>query len=326
LRGSLLTGASALALSVSASGAHAQVAGAAKDTPPTFTFWAEGALFWTGGGSFNVPALPGLTSPYLSFNPKSGYEGAVGLDYRWPNQSWHFVFDGRYGQSRSASRSSSSFHSSIFHPFGTPSFGFLQTSAGTSQATEREGHLVADFMIGRDFGLGSGTGQFQFGIRVADLWAKANVQEAGQRTFYSSFHSPSIITVAQTATGEWTSRMFGTGPRLAFTGAIPIAGLWTFDYGAGIAELLGTRSFEASVTSTGGAPTLLTTFDTTAWIFNADGSAALSYWFTRNYKLSAGVRADFYNDALTTYNVNTGGFENVNRLFWGPFIRLTGAI
>jgi hypothetical protein len=314
LRGSLLTGASALALSVAGSGAQAQVAGTPKETPPTLALWVEGALFWTGGGSFNVPALPGLTAPYMSFNPRDGYEGAIGLDYRWPNQSWHFVFDARYGRTGTANAQNSFFQTT----------GSGGSTVGNSHGSEHESHLVADFMIGRDLGLGTGAVQFQFGIRVADLSATAQVQEAGTRTFYS-FGCSCVLPGAQTATGDWTSRLFGAGPRLALIGAVPIAGSWTFDYGAGIAELLGTRSFDASVTSVGGGPTFFTKFDTTAWIFNADGSAALSYWLTSHYKVSAGVRGDFYKNALTTYNLNSGGFENVDRLFWGPFLRLTGA-
>jgi len=310
----LLTGASAFALSVSASSAHAQAVGSPNGTPATLTVWAEGALFSTGGGSFNVPALPGLAAPFISFNPKSGYEGAVGFDYRWPSQQWHFVFDFRYGRTGTATG-----NSSTFKTFGT-SFGVPLTSATSSHATERETHLVADFMIGRDLGVGSGTAQVQFGIRVADLWASAQVQESGQRTFYSHF---STVTAMQTATGDWSSRFFGAGPRLAITGAVPIVGLWSFDYSGGIAGLIGDRSFNASVSNSAG-PGFAASYNNSVFVFNADGWAALSYLFTPNYKLSGGIRGDFYTAALTTYNVNTGGLENIDRLYWGPFIRLTG--
>lgn len=314
LRDSLLTGASALALSMSASGATAQTMGSPNGTPATLTVWAEGALTSTGGGSFNVPALPGPTAPFISFNPKTGYEGAVGFDYRWPSQPWHFVFDFRYGKTGSATG-----NSSTFKTFGT-SFGVPLTSATSSQATERETHLVADFMIGRDLGLGSGTAQVQAGIRIADLWASAQVQETGQRTFYSHF---STVTAVQSATGNWSSRFFGAGPRLAITGGIPIVGPWSFDYGAGIAALFGDRSFNATVSNSAG-PSFAASSNSAEFVFNADGWTAISYLFTPSYKLSGGIRADFYNAALTTYNVNTGGLENIDRLYWGPFLRLTG--
>ncbi len=311
LRGSLLTGASAFALSVSASGVHAQAVGSPNSTPATLTVWAEGALFSTSGGSFNVPALPGLAAPFISFNPKSGYEGAVGFDYRWPSQPWHFIFDFRYGKTGTASR-----NSSTFSTFGTI-FGFPLASSTSSQATERESHLVADFMIGRDLGVGSGTAQVQFGMRVADLWASAQVQESDTHTFYSH----STVTAA---TGDWNSRFFGAGPRLAITGAVPIVGLWSFDYSGGIAGLIGERFFNATVSNSAG-PGFVANYNNSAIVFNADGWAALSYLFTPNYKLSGGIRGDFYTDALMTYNVNTGGLENIDRLYWGPFIRLTGA-
>jgi hypothetical protein len=226
----------------------------------------------------------------------------------------HFIFDIRYGKTGTATG-----NSSTFKTFGT-SFGVPLTSAASSQATERETHLVADLMIGRDLGLGSGTAQVQFGIRVADLWASAQVQESGQRTFYSHFSS---VTVAQTATGDWSSRFFGAGPRLAFTGAIPIVGFWSFDYSGGIAGLIGNRIFNASVSNSAGP--FAASVNSMGFVFNTDGWAAISYLFTPNYKLSGGIRADYYNAALTTYNVSTGGLENIDRLYWGPFIRLTGA-
>ena len=80
LRASLLTGASAIALSVSASGVQAQ---GVEQGKPTLTVWAEGALFLTARDTYNIPTLPGLTTPFTAFSPRSGYEGAVGFDFRW---------------------------------------------------------------------------------------------------------------------------------------------------------------------------------------------------------------------------------------------------
>lgn len=60
-------------------------------------------------------------------------------------------------------------------------------------------------------------------------------------------------------------------------------------------------------------------------MFNADGFTALSYRFTPTFKLSAGIRADFYNAALRTYDINTGSIQSLSRVYWGPFVRLTGS-
>ena len=313
-RGSLLTGVSAVALSVASSGQAA-----AQNTPPTLTLWGEGAAFWTGGGNFNIPGL--LGSGFTSFKPLVGLEGAVGFDYRWPSQPWHFVFDIRYGKTRTARAASSTFKSFISVPFpSAPGFTFLGTSATSNQSTEHESHLVADFMIGRDLGVGANTPELQFGIRIADLHASAHLDASAQRTFYTpTAFGGTTITTAQSGSGDWSSRFFGVGPRLAIVGGIPIVGEWSFEYGAGIAALLGSRKFEGSST-TGFA----VSNRATAFVFNADGSLALSYRVTSQFKISSGIRGDFYNNALTTYDIGTGALQNINRIYWGPFLRLTG--
>jgi len=58
-------------------------------------------------------------------------------------------------------------------------------------------------------------------------------------------------------------------------------------------------------------------------VVNADGWAALSYTFTPSFKVSGGIRADYYANALVSYDF-AGNLQNIDRLFWGPFVRLTG--
>jgi hypothetical protein len=301
-------------MSVSASGAYGQ---AASTNASLLTVWAEGGSFRTGGGSFNVPTLPGVTAPFTAFDPRGGLTGAVGFDYRWANQPWHFVFDFRFGKSKTTTSSSSSFQT-----FGLIS-SVLQTSTTSSTGIHRESHSVADFMVGRDMGFGTNKVQLQAGIRVADLRTAAQVLQQGQTTFYSI--SLGSVTTAQSSSGSWRSRFFGVGPRVAVTGSIPIVGFWTFDYGGGVAGLFGDRLFDFAVTNTGG-PNFAANFKSSVVVFNADASIALSYLLSPNFKVSSGVRADYYNSALTTYNVGTGALQNISRTFWGPFIRLTGTL
>jgi hypothetical protein len=304
----LLTGASAVALSVAVSTGQA----APQAAPPTWTVWGEGAAFWTGGGSFNIPGL--LGSGFTSFKPPVGAEGAVGFDYRWPGQPWHFVFDFRYGKTRTRSVNASSFFQTLTSPFSV-----LQTTATSSASTEHETHLVADFMIGRDLGVGADNPELEFGIRIADLYATAHMAASSQRTFYTpTAFGGHPTTVAQLGSGDWSSRFFGVGPRLAIVGGIPIVGEWSFDYGAGIAALIGRRELDAS-TSAG-----FTASDrATAVVFNADGWLAFTVRFAPQFKFSSGIRGDFYNNALTTYDIS-GALKNIDRFYWGPFVRLTG--
>jgi len=318
LRGTLLTSASAVALSVSASGASAQ-------TPANVTLWVEGALFWTGGGNFSVPSPVGLAFPGISFKPGSGTEGAAGFDYRWSGP-WHVVADVRYGQTKTVAAGVSSFNAVPFQP--SPFVTALLTTTTAANGTEKESHLVADFMVGRDLGVGSNAPQVQFGIRIADLHASAQVNEFGKQTFYSSHVFPPSITTAHAASGTWNSRFFGAGPRLALTGSVPIIGFWSLDYLGGVALLIGDRSSSFSVMTNGvgglglvGVSTGST--NTLTAVANADVWAALSYTFTPTVKVSGGIRADYYVDPLVSYNF-VGTLQNIDRLFWGPFVRLTG--
>jgi hypothetical protein len=372
LRGSLLTGASALALAISGAGAQAQdVSGHSSQGPipqewsiwevpatpfdprrdfegtPGFDYgsrgssprqwavWAEGALFSAAGGGFNIPSIPGLGAPLTSLNPRSGLEGAFGIDYRFANAPlWHFVFDFRYGRSRTVSSNSSNPSSESTPSFFTSS-GFLfekntnTANSSVTEATEKESHLATDFMIGRDVGMGADVPELQVGIRFADLTAKAQAQESGQSTtstttfFSGSPIATSSSTTSSLAFATWSSRFFGAGPRVAVTDNIPIVSFLTFDYGVGVAELFGQRTFNSNMTSTTGSSASINS-SALAFVFNADGWVALGCWLTPNAKLSGGIRGDLYEAAFTTYDINTGGLQDIGRGYWGPFLRLTG--
>ncbi len=318
--------------------------------PATWTVWAEALPFWTGGGSFNIPALPGLGAPYTPFDPKTGFEFAFGVDYRPQGQPWHYIFDFRYGRSgttNSSSSSSSTTSSTTYTPgvppifssvlLGTTTNSTTSTSSAT-QASQWESHLVADLMIGRDLGIGRSSNELQFGLRIADLYAAAQAFQASQSNTTSNslttFYTPSVGFGTRTSSSSsssssssfasWRSRFFGVGPRIAFTGGVPIQGSWSFDYSGGIAALIGDRSFNIAMSNSGGG-VFGANFSNTVFVFNADGFAAVSYKFTPNLKASVGIRADYYNAALKTYDINTGGIASLDRVYWGPFVRITGS-
>jgi hypothetical protein len=187
-------------------------------------------------------------------------------------------------------------------------------------------------MIGRDLGLGAVRPDVQFGVRVADLRAAAssllnNQSILNSTTFYSgttlNVVDQTTATTATSAFASWKSRFFGIGPRAAIAGGIPISGAWSFDYGGGIAGLFGNRTFSASISGTTGS--FVTSQGGAAFVFNADAMAAVSYAISAQFKVSGGVRGDYYRAALSTFNVSTGALQNIDRLYWGPFVRLTGA-
>lgn len=305
-RGVLLAGVSALALAV------ASPEGRAADQPrppmytkapvtvdPPWTWWIEGAAFWTGGDS--VPFLP-FPSPLATFMPRPGWEAAIGFDYRF-DPAWHVSADFRYGAAGKK-----------IQPFaGTAAAvptlgGGIGTFIGAGTATEKEHHWVADFMVGRDIGLGGGKAQVKFGLRIAEIYAKT----VGRGVFTSG-----VITAATSITQR--SKFLGLGPRAAIEGSNPLLGPWTFDYGAGIAALFGNSKLD--MTDSTGFILVASHKDVT--VFNLDASAGLSYWMSPTFKVTAGYRFDGYWNSLRTFG--TGGtIVDDDRYYHGPFLRLTG--
>ena len=82
--------------------------------------------------------------------------------------------------------------------------------------------------------------------------------------------------------------------------------------------MIGDRSFNIAMWNSAG-PGFAANYGNTVFVFNADGFAALSYTFMAHYKVSVGLRADYYSSALKTYDINTGGLEKHRRFYWGPF-------
>src|SRR5207247_2248518 len=220
-------------------------------------------------------------------------------------------------------------------------------------------HMVADFMVGRDFGFGGllGLNQVKFGIRVADLRARQSVQaQHALQSFAPGFEGSVVFASGAALNLNTRSEFLGVGPRLAAEGMMPLGGPWGLDWGGGVAVLFGEQRFKADVNGvfasasvTGGGTAFTfsgnactTTIHTSGFgtihpllgctsnkaVFNADASLALSYAITPRAKLSAGVRFDGYWHALRTLdatltNGSPAGLHNEDRFYWGPFLTLT---
>jgi hypothetical protein len=289
---------------------------------PVLTIWLEGGGFWTGGGDHNAifhndDYYDPEAHEVNRMKPQVGWEIAFGADYRIAASPWHVSFDLRYGQA----------HAKDKKFFGSNSSDGFQGN----NFEEHESHMVADFMIGRDFNLGIGQSQIKVGVRVADLRA---TQLASGFVTASTFGDPSNSAFSD----KWRSRFLGIGPRAAIDGSVPLGGPWAFDYMAGVAVLFGDRKLERTFAATGNsgcdscnfATGFTKSYNDSGSVFNVDASGALSYWFTPRAKLSAGVRVDSYWNAIRTLSPNWNDQSvanqviNVDRVFWGPFGRLTG--
>ena len=286
-----------------------------------WTVWGEGELASVTGGSVNVG------DPINVGKPGHGGEGAAGFDYRFFNSPWHVSADVRYGSAKNSGAFGR--NGTIVVPsvtlFAGPVGNFNAPVAANGTFVEREQHGLADFAVGRDIGIGHA--QIKAGLRIAEI----NSKTSGSANFlaptlYSGgFFGVGLVGVQPGAFSfEQKSRFVGGGPRAGIEGNIPLGYGWSIDYLGGMAALYGVRSLDVS-TAGEAASFAFTNFGAsdTAFVFNLDAEAGLSYWLTTNLKLTAAYRFDGYWHALKTFDGN-GAVVNEDRFYQGPTLRLTG--
>jgi len=309
--------------------------------------WVEGGAFWTERDPvfFAAPsAYNGVLSSFPStvpigtgagLNAQVGWEAAIGVDYGFGGTPWHLSFDMRYG---AATATGQGFSASA----GPPGSGF-STNLANESLGERENHTVADIMFGRE--IAGPAAILKFGFRLADLSADIG-ENASLSTCSPSSCSPATSSALLSA--DERSSFIGVGPRVSLEGHIPLGNsAWAIEYLGGAAALVGERQLEISgsvactTSASAGSPGVACTSTTTAFgtgtllnglfstqvsdltpVLNADFSVALSYAFTPMSHLSAGFRFDGYWDSLKTFNI-AGTFTNQDRLYYGPFLRLS---
>ena len=168
-----------------------------------------------------------------------GWQGAVGVDYRFAASPWHLSADFRYMEN--GSNSGGSVETAIFSPGLGAGPGPVP---GTNSATRKENNWEADFMVGRDLEIGS-PAQLKVGLRVADIWGQTT---GTARWAFAIITPPSKAgAFSQTSNYQQTNKWIGVGPRAAIDGSVPLQGAWTLDYNGGIAGLFGHNSVNQTV-------------------------------------------------------------------------------
>lgn len=234
--------------------------------------------------------------------------------------TWHLSGQFRYG----SAQKTQAFHAGIGGGASTtlitPGGGTTLITTASNNEKIRDDHWLVDFAVGRDFGLGNANAQWKLGLRVADLRSRLTA---------SGPLSVSLGTVGTFATQQ-NATFVGAGPRLGVEGSTPLGGGWSIDWLGGVALLVGERHSSQSsqtILHPGGVTVVsfpgVASEDTTA-VFNVDGQAGLSYWFSPNLKITASYRVDAYFNALKTIKPGTSTFtQNVDQIYNGPMLRLT---
>ena len=354
-RKTLLTTVSALVLA--AYGEHAQ---AASDERPTV--WIEGGWHFesvTGEADLFVPpldkaaratGLPSLTAIENSLGRTYGAEG--GISFQPKGSDWIFTASARYGRAQTTRRVianktivGSPLKKFDFQPDGlvtvtvTPTF-----NAYASQSIKNsESHVIADFEVGKDIGiglLGRGTDTvISFGARYAQMDAKSKghsyanpdvtfhqgyLGTPGFHKYYLKFPNHRSASFV-----ERTDNLRALGPSLSLKNTTGLLGTidegqLALDWGVNAAILFGRQKAKTSHHSTvsyvdGTAVKTVNIYipvnrtrSRMVAIPNIGGFAGLSYRFT-NAKLSAGYRADFFfgarDSGLETRSTTDVGFH-----------------
>ncbi len=301
---------------------------AAPALPPQWTWWVEGGLQGLSGGSSYVSDF---SLPFSAPASQWGWNGAAAVDYRF-DAVWHVSAAFRYGSNQTRRSSSNpvaafSIPGIIFTGTPTPTpvnVNVVNNVAGTNAADRKEYNWNADFMVGRDIGLGSGNSQLKFGARVAEIHGRTE----GSVFWNVPVSTAATATVTDRRFYTQTNTFLGAGPRLAVEGNVPLVDEWSIDYMAGVAGLYGSREVEqmVSITSAGTciAGCISTTFSNfgNTMIFNPDAMLGVSYQLAEDMRLSVNYRVDAYLDAMRVVGP-AGTFTNTNRIYHGPNLRLT---
>jgi len=294
-----------------------------------FSLTVGGMWEQTTGGStdwsaeqFLGKAAPGFTladrSPFKIAPPVS-WDYDARETFEPAGTAWVFAAAVRYGRSRTAHKTANeTFPTS---PPGTGAAAAAVPAAagnyhGTYSATasHNETHIIADFEVGRDFGLGLWDGR------------ASSVLSLGARYVRFSGHTAvNFNTVTKYATKIGTRNIVreftGVGPRLSWDGSAPIwrgAGLF-IDAGADGAFLFGRQTATIDETYTVGAG-YSHPRRKTAIVKNFGGFAALSWKpFHQAAKLSLGYRADLFFHAL---DGGDAAAHEIDRSFFGPFVQI----
>jgi hypothetical protein len=321
--------------------------------PRQFKIWGEGGAIWSGGDT-NTSAYTlgsgtllfgGLGGPagVFDLNPKVGWEGAGGFDYRFTNSDWHVSGQFRYGESGKAN-GAASFASAIDPAaLGGGGGGLVSVNASDALATSyQERHWIADLAVGKELtGEGPDALQVKGGLRVSEFIGKTETLEVGSAFATlapgAAIGGIPISSIASSTTTASSVRgsFLGAGPLIGVDGSIPLTKGWMFDYTGDAAILFGTQK-TATTTSTNsvitpailgllgvGSTSNAFTNERFASVFSADLQVGVSYWVTENLKLGLSYRMDAM---INVQNQDASGVTNLtpDRYTHGPRVRLTG--
>ena len=224
---------------------------------------------------------PAMFAPSTDYEvrPQQSVDETGKLSFRPKGSDWVLSAGVRYGRSvRKADKNQQTFPKPVYGTLvsGTLVIPFLYHGPlahkfASTQMEARESHLIVDFQVGKDVGLGlfGGSSPIDFGVRFAQFNNKSNIALASDPDWHvhykyaPTFWLPIFPKLAgmklwggegyhnHYATLQSQRNFRGIGPSLSWSGSSPFVGNredgeLTFDYGANVAVLFGRQSAKVS--------------------------------------------------------------------------------
>ncbi len=264
-------------------------------------------------------------------SPSGWFEGGK-ISFVPADSNWQLSLGVRYGKS---SRQGVSYqktrHTGIYYSSFSP---FFYTAYQNSRFATNEKHLIIDFEVGKDVGLGRigahGTSNFSIGLRYAKFDSNSSMNIKSETA-----QVPSSFYIFKASFDE-QRKFIGIGPSLSWDASANLfgggsAGNLTLDWGVNGALLFGRQKVNGQYQKTqlyqpGNAyfeAPQTTVYRTvrplarskSAVVPNLGGFAGLSLRYP-NAKISIGYRVDYF------FNAIDGGIDarkTYDRGFYGPF-------
>lgn len=281
IRWSLLTSASALALTAYVSAAN--VAEAEDADRPTVWIEVGGQLDrFSGQGSPFTPDFVNtfdwgaynLKSPgVIQKTQPSSFGGSTSVSIQPSDSDWVFSASVRYGRSNSHKflhQQKTAVTHFQTHIFGSNKYHTKTAPASYAQTStnKSEDHFIADFQAGKDVGLGmfgrNSESEVSVGVRFAQMSEKAQTAiyaRPGVGFVPGTFRGSPVPTLGNyhhyLATAQRAASFHGVGPSLSWNASAPMAGKAsdgevTIDWGVNAAILFGRQRVQAHHHTTGG--------------------------------------------------------------------------
>lgn len=293
---------SALALAASATGAQQAVAEEAHDGL-TLELQGEYAID-ASGASETLPSTSGFTD--TGIKPRNGYDVAGKLTYQQAGSPMSYALGIRYGRTRDAVHT--------FNYSYPSKYGGAYT--GSAEVHHRLSHVVVDFEVGKDVGLGMGPGSVTTvgaGLRYAHF-------DAVTRGSFSTSSKYGGLA----GSFKLSRRTDAFGPRIFIRSTTPIGSEgFSFGWGAGGAVLFGKQKVHADLNLTYGSysgPFGSLRRSKSQTIPTVDAYAQLNWHAPSSpITLSAGYRVDAYFKAVDGGVLDQRRIDMINH---GPFVGL----